>query len=67
MSRIITPSELHRLGSEELRSLFHKVSRELVQTQTGTPERREALASLENIQRALAQSLAQPTPKPPGF
>jgi hypothetical protein len=66
MSRIITPSELQRLGPQELRSLFHKVSQELAQTQPGTQERRETLASLDNIQRAIAQPPA-PRPKPPGF
>jgi hypothetical protein len=67
MCRIITSSELHRLGYEELRSLFNTVSRELAQTRPGTPERRAALASLETIQRAMAQRLATPRPKPPGF
>lgn len=67
MSRIITPSELHCLGEEELRSLFHKVSQDLAQTEAGTQERREALASLDNIQRAMAERIATPRPKPPGF
>ena len=67
MSRIITPSELQRLGPQELRSLFHKVSQALAQTQPGTQERRETLASLENIQRAIAQPPAPPRPNQPGF
>lgn len=67
MGRIFTPAELHRLGYDELRSLFNKVSQELAQAAPGTDERRVALASLETIQRAMAQRLSAPRPKPPGF
>lgn len=67
MSRIITRSELHHLGYEELRSLFNKISAELVQSQPGTIERRAALSSLDNIQRAMAQRLATARPRPPGL
>jgi hypothetical protein len=67
MRRIITPSELHRLGYEELRSLFAKVSRELTQTEPGTSEHRTALASLENIRRAMTQRTITACPKPPSL
>jgi hypothetical protein len=67
MSRIITPSELHHLGPEELRALFRKVSETLAQTEPGTRERRAAQASLENIRQAMARPAFPPRPKPPGF
>lgn len=50
--RLISGYELHRRSANELSALFGQVSRELVLTQRGTPERRNALASLENISRA---------------
>jgi hypothetical protein len=43
------------------------VSKELAQTAPGSDARRAALASLENIQLAMAQRPAAPRPKPPGF
>lgn len=67
MSTIITPAELHHLGLDELSALFNKVSAELVQTAPLSQARRDALASLDNIQRAMAHRLAHPRPKPPGF
>ena len=67
MCRIITLSELHHLSDGQLRALFHEVSRKLHSTAPGTNERRAALASLENIQRVMAQRLSAPRPKPPGF
>ena len=67
MCRIITQSELHHLGYEELRSLFNKVSTELAQSEPGSIERRIALSSLDNIQRAMAQRHASPRLKPPGL
>ena len=67
MCRFITQTELHHLSEDQLRALFNKVSRELHSTGPGTKQRRAALASLENIQRAMAQRLAAPRPKPPGF
>ena len=67
MVRIIKQSELAPLGIKELRALFNKVSQELIRTEPGSPERRSALASLENIQRTLAARMAAPRPKPPGL
>lgn len=52
--RLISNMELHRLTEKELSSLFHKVSQALVTTKRETPERRNALGSLENIARARA-------------
>jgi len=65
MRKIITPSELHHHSESELSALFRKVSQELTGTEPGSAERRNALASLENIQRARASRRARPM-KPPG-
>ncbi len=50
--RLISAFELHRHNSSELSDLFRHVSKGLALTDCGTPERRNALASLENIARA---------------
>ena len=67
MCRIITRTELHHLSDAQLRAVFHEVSRKLHSAAPGSNERRAALASLENIQRVMAQRMAAPRPKPPGF
>jgi hypothetical protein len=50
--KLISAFELHRRSDNELSALFRQVSKGLVLTQRGTPERRNALATLENITRA---------------
>ncbi|MEW8053006.1 MAG: hypothetical protein AB2809_21850 [Candidatus Thiodiazotropha sp.] len=67
MCRIITQAELHHLSDDQLRALFNEVTRQLHGTTPGTKERQAALASLDNVQRTMAQRLAAPRPKPPGF
>lgn len=67
MCRIISQAELHHLGYIELRALFNKISAELYQTAPRSNARRAALASLENIERAMVQRLSAPQPKPPCF
>ncbi|MCG7983375.1 MAG: hypothetical protein JAY90_11585 [Candidatus Thiodiazotropha lotti] len=67
MCRIITQAELHHLSDDQLRALFNRVTRQLHGTAPGTKERCAALASLETIQRIMAQRLAAPCPKPPSF
>lgn len=57
--RLITAIELQRRDERSLSDLFGKVSQRLAATRTGTPERRNALATLENISRARALRLAQ--------
>jgi hypothetical protein len=52
--RLISNIELYRLTEKELSGLFHKVSQALVTTRPESPERRNALASLENIARQRA-------------
>jgi len=44
--------ELQKRSESELSALFCMVSKGLVRTKRGSPERRYALASLENISRA---------------
>lgn len=66
MRKVITQSELHSRSESELSALFRKVSQELTGTTPGSTERRNTLASLENIQRALATRRSM-HPKPPGF
>jgi hypothetical protein len=50
--KLIPALELHKRSASELSDLFRRVSEGLVLTHFGTPERRNALASLENITRA---------------
>jgi len=57
--RLISAFELHRRSANELSQLFGQVSRGLVLTQQGSPERRNALATLENIARARQQKLME--------
>lgn len=59
MSRLILGQELKHLREGELLALFNAVSFELNRSNPDTPERRNALASLENIQRELNQRRAQ--------
>lgn len=66
MCRIITRTELQHLTDNELRALFNRVTRELIQSDPGTPDRRNALANLDTIQIALADRMAAPRLKPPG-
>ncbi len=47
--KLITNHELLERSESELSALFCRVSEELVRTSRGSPERRNALASLENI------------------
>jgi hypothetical protein len=54
--------ELHRQSESELLALFRAVCETLVRTNRGSPERRNALCSLENIAqaRAFVMSAHQP-------
>jgi hypothetical protein len=57
--RLISNHELQRKNETELAALFRAVSQGLVLTHRGSPERRNALASLENIIRARALRTAK--------
>jgi hypothetical protein len=50
--KLISNHELQKRSESELSALFCMVSKGLVRTKRGSPERRNALASLENISRA---------------
>ena len=53
MTHLITNHELTRLSLAELQGLYRIIFNELAQSQPGTPERRNALASLERILREI--------------
>ena len=50
--KLISNHELQKHSESELSALFCTVSKGLVHTKRESPERRNALASLENISRA---------------
>lgn len=50
--KVFTSLELSAKTERELSALFGAVSKALITTSRGTPQRRNALASLENISRA---------------
>ena len=52
--KLISNHELQKQSESELSALFCTVSKGLIRTKRGSPERRNALASLENISRARA-------------
>lgn len=58
--RLITSHELANRKKKELSALFCSVSKKLAMTKAGTPARRNALATLENINRAQAARLNGP-------
>lgn len=58
--RLMTSSELSGKSPNELQALFAKVSKMVVMTERETPERRNSLATLENINRAMGISSFAP-------
>ena len=65
MSRIITDAELRPRNLAELQVLHRKLQSELTATAPGTAARRNLLASLETVERAMGQRRLRPTfPKP---
>ena len=52
MPRLILNLELQQRSESELSALFCTVSKGLIRSARGSPERRNSLASLENISRA---------------
>jgi hypothetical protein len=50
--KLVLSHELQKRSESELSALFCAVSKGLIRTEKGSPERRNALASLENISRA---------------
>jgi hypothetical protein len=60
--KLITTHELQKLTERELSALFSTVSQGLVCTRRQSPERRNSLASLENI--SLARAVRMRTSEP---
>jgi hypothetical protein len=58
MHRLITAAELQNRTLSDLQDLYRKVEAELVRSPRGSAQRRSALASLENIARAIAKMRA---------
>jgi hypothetical protein len=50
--KLISTHELNKCSDRELSALLHTVWNSLILTKRGSAERRNALASLENISRA---------------
>ena len=65
MCKIITSFDLDHRSDNELCALFQKVSQDLTKSKPGSHQRRNALASLENISRVLNARRAYRL-KPPG-
>ncbi len=53
MTKLITNHELAGLTLSELQGLYRRIFNELAQSDPHTPQRRNSLASLENIQREI--------------
>lgn len=60
MSRIITAAELRHRTFCELKALHRRLLTELMRSAPGSADRRNALVSLETVERAMAQR------RPPG-
>lgn len=57
--KLISSHELQKRSESELSALFCTVSKGLARTSRESPERRNALASLENIARARRARMLQ--------
>lgn len=60
MSQLITPTDLEGLDEIQLRSKFCQISNDLARSERVLMERPLQLASLENVERALARKMAAP-------
>ncbi len=58
LSKLITAADLAGKTTPELRALFRAAHDDLVRSEPDTPERRNALASLDNISHAIAAAMA---------
>jgi len=64
MSGLITAAELQHRSLTDLQTLYRKVQDELTRSPRGSAARRNALASLETIARAIAKKRAcRPRPR----
>ena len=66
MSRLVLPPDLQTLGLQELWALHSDVEEELARSPEGSAARRNALASLETIRRAIGDRASRPTGPGPG-
>ena len=67
MSRLILAQELKTHSIAELFSLLATIDNDLATSDPGTPERRNAIASFENVQREINRRRARhlrPVPSP---
>ena len=55
MIKLMTRHELAKLNLAQLHQLYQILYKALAKTSPGTPERRNCLASLENLQREINQ------------
>lgn len=58
--KLLTIFELAVKGESELSAIFKQTFNELAKSKQGSPERRNALASLENVQRTFISRPPQP-------
>lgn len=65
MSTVLTIAALQSRSDCELQNLLRKARYDLECTATGSAERRDALATLENITAVMRQRSMRP--RPPGF
>jgi len=65
MSTVLTISTLQNRSDLELQNLLRKARYDLECTATGSTERRDALATLDNITAVMRQRAMRP--RPPGF
>lgn len=65
MSTVLTIASLQNRSDLELQNLLRKARYDLDCTVTGSAERRDALATLENIIAVMRQRAMRP--RPPGF
>ena len=64
MDQLIVAQDLKALGDSRLKTLLHKVSQALACARPGSREHRNAIGSLENIRRELAQRVSRRPPAP---
>lgn len=64
MSTVLTIATLQSRSDSELQTLFRMVQQNLACSAPETPDRRNALATLENITTVMRQRAARP--RPPG-
>ena len=58
--KLLTIFELATRSEKELHAIYRNVFNELAKSKEGSADRRNAIASLENIERALISRLSRP-------